>query len=65
MGLEMFDINRLKRLLTRSRLNTPDEAFEYYYGSILFDRQASGISAREAHRDFEKIRRAVDRTSAY
>ncbi|ACZ39343.1 hypothetical protein [Sphaerobacter thermophilus] len=38
-----------------------DEGFESYYGSILLTRQDGTPSAEEARRDFEPVRRIMDR----
>jgi len=38
-----------------------DEGFESYYGSILLTRQDGAPSAEEARRDFEPVRRIMDR----
>ncbi len=42
-----------------------DNAFENYYGSIARSRYQGGPSASEARRDFEVIRRTVDRAVIY
>ncbi len=42
-----------------------DNAFENYYGTIARSRNQGGPSASEARRDFEVIRRTVDKAVIY
>ncbi len=42
-----------------------DNEFESYYGSLARSRNQGGPSASEARRDFEVIRRTVDKAVIY
>lgn len=42
-----------------------DNAFESYYGALARSRNVGGPSASEARRDFEVIRRTVDKAILY
>ncbi len=42
-----------------------DNAFESYYGALARSRYQGGPSASEARRDFEVIRRTVDKAIVY
>ena len=42
-----------------------DTAFETYYGSLVMDRQVGVPSAAEARRDYEPVRKIMDRVIVY
>lgn len=42
-----------------------DSAFESYYGSLVLARQEGIPSASEARRDYEPVRKVIDRVIVY
>ncbi len=55
----MSAISKFMHFLTANQAR--DNAFESYYGTIARSRYQGGPSASEARRDFEVIRRTVDK----
>lgn len=54
---------KLMRLLTPTR--SRDYEFETYYGSLVLRSQEGVPSAEEARRDYEPVRRIIDRATIY
>lgn len=59
----MTTLNRLMTLIASNRGR--DMQFENYYGSLVRNRIDGGPTAAEARRDFEPVRRLIDRAVIY
>lgn len=57
----MRAIERLKRLLRRSGESVSDPTFASYYSALVMGVRSGAPSVEEARRDFEVVRRVLDR----